>query len=328
MFLSLLTYTGRWYGKRPEYIRKNKILSPRACDWLINEITWRMEALRGTEFAVRDENDLFWKARQSRCNVSGTTSAVPTITSAPSGTRPYVGGTCIQRRKGKCLNWLKDVAISFNWLQTASRFVDSFSTELPNTCRFAGTQYRCTLPLNGQFATLVRLMSSVNVEPGMALIDRGPYGVHLDMRLSRDSVLILIEALQMNTPRMLADMIDGHIRRIEESITAELGESKPPYSVHHVDPRETIRGIMENVATEDIYYATDLYPSRRRPSSYARLLGNITNIFTAGSNLSDSSSLEGNQMTRVIGRSRVRAQERYETLRDDAYTSTDPDHEG
>ena len=327
MILAWMTFTGKRYYQRPGYVQRNKTLSPARCDWLVNEITWRIEALRGTEYAVRDEYALFWVVRQS-CNPSKTSTAMPTTTSAPMVTRTYVRGTCIQRRKGKCLNWLKDVSVSFNWLQTASRFVDSFSTESPNTCRFAGTQYRCTLPLNGQFATLVRLMSSVNVEPGIAMIDRGPYGVHLDMRLSRDSVLTLIEALQMNTPGMLADMIDGRIRRIEESITVELGESKPPYSVHHVDPREAIRGIMENVATEDIYYATELYPSRRRPISHARLLGNITNIFTAGSNLSDSSSFEGNRMTKVIERSRVRAQERYETLQDDVYTSTDPVHEG
>ena len=84
---------------------------------------------------------------------------------------------------------------------------------------------------------------------------------------------------------------------------------------------------MENVATEDIYYSTELYPSRRHPIPHARLLGNITNIFTAGSNLSDSSSFEGNRMTKVIERSTVRAQERYETLQDDVYTSTDPVHE-
>ena len=314
MILAWLTFTGKRYYQRPGYVQRNKTLSPARCDWLVNEITWRMEALRGTEFAVQDEYALFWVVRQS-CNPSKTSTAMPTTTSAPMVTRTYVRGTCIQRqRNGRCRNRLNDQYVRFNWLGAASRYVESFTSDLPDTCRYAGQEYRCTVPLNGQFATLLRVMQIFDIDTRMVLVDRGPYGVHLDLRLRRLSVLDLIEVLRSNTPGVITSMINNRVRQIEDSIEVELRRKKPPYTVHHVDPREVIRGIMSSIATEDAFYTSELYPSRQYPMSDTRLLDPLNETFMAGiGNASETSGI-GARMSEVQKFVSNRAHADYEQL--------------
>ena len=148
----------------------------------------------------------------------------------------------------------------------------------------------------------------------MVLVDRGPYGVHLDLKLRRRSVLDLIEVLRSNTPGVITRMITNRVRQIEDSIAVELRRNKPPYTVHHVDPREVVRAIMTSIATEDVFYTSELYPSRQFPMSDARLLDPLNETFTAGIDNASETSGVGARMSEVQKIMSERAHAVYEEL--------------
>ena len=63
----------------------------------------------------------------------------------------------------------------------------------PDTCRFVGKQFKCSIPVQGHVASILLLLKIYNLPINIRLIDRGPYGVHFDLIFSHKTVMNLIE---------------------------------------------------------------------------------------------------------------------------------------
>ena len=98
----------------------------------------------------------------------------------------------------------------------ASQFDESFTYSVPDTCRYAGKDFKCSVPIQGHVANILRLLKIYNLPINIRLVDCGPYGVHFDLIFSHETVMSLIELFDSEQEDILVDNLKEYENSIGE----------------------------------------------------------------------------------------------------------------
>ena len=55
--------------------------------------------------------------------------------------------------------WARQESQGLNWLRLAREYNSSFNYDFPDTCRYTSRSFRCTIPLPGHLATILRTLT-------------------------------------------------------------------------------------------------------------------------------------------------------------------------
>ena len=117
---------------------------------------------------------------------------------------------------------------NLDWTRMADQFAQSFDYSVPDTCRFAGKQFRCSIPVQGHAVSILRLLKIYSLPINIRLVDRGPYGVHFDLVFSHETVLSLIELFDSEEEHVIVNNIKEYENSIGEVFRTELKDLPPP----------------------------------------------------------------------------------------------------
>ena len=140
----------------------------------------------------------------------------------------------------------------------------------PDTCRFAGpNDYRCTMPVGTTTALIIRTMKMYGIPYKMVLIDRGVFGLHLDVVITAQHMPQLVALFSMEDLRLIAHNLEAEENAIYEAFTAELGvlyDTKPS----RYDRRQQIGQLAARILEEDAFESGEVYMTMARPETTTR----------------------------------------------------------
>ena len=70
--------------------------------------------------------------------------------------------------------WARQESRGLNWLRLAREYNSSFDYDFPDTCRYTSRSFRCTIPLLGHLATILRTLTMYDLRYQIKMADRGP----------------------------------------------------------------------------------------------------------------------------------------------------------
>ena len=117
----------------------------------------------------------------------------------------------------------------FQWLKAAQDYQTCGQYTPPDTCRYAGADdYRCTMPVGTTTALIIRTMRLYGIPFRMYLIDRGTFGLHLDVMIRARNMPQLVGLFTMEDIRLIANNLEEEEKAIYEAFRSEIGVLPDP----------------------------------------------------------------------------------------------------
>ena len=152
----------------------------------------------------------------------------PTPANSPSLCRRGPGRRPVSHSKSPCKARRPASAVNppgrgspLDWTQMATQFDESYSYTVPDTCHYVGKEFKCSIPIQGHVASIVRLLKIYSLPINIRLVDRGPYGVYFDLIFSHETVMSLIELFDFESEDIIADNI-----KLDELFSYSSGSSR------------------------------------------------------------------------------------------------------
>ena len=147
-------------------------------------------------------------------------------------------------RPGRCLYyteplqcWARLQSRGLNWLRLAREYNESFEYDFPDTCRYTTNAFRCTVPLSGHLATILRTLTFYDLHYQLKVSDRGPYGLHLDFIMNLNDVANLMDLFSAESPLQFQQQVWDYEESIYESLKTEVyGLPKVQYDRRDLRP--------------------------------------------------------------------------------------------
>ena len=145
---------------------------------------------------------------------------------------------------GRCLYytdplecWARQESRGLNWLRLAREYNSSFDYDFPDTCRYTSRSFRCTIPLPGHLATILRTLTMYNLRYQIKMADRGPYGLHLDFLLNLEDVVNLMDLFSAESALQFQQQVWDFEESIYEALKTEVyGLPKVKYDRRDLRP--------------------------------------------------------------------------------------------
>ena len=179
-------------GKRRSQLRRGEIerLIPKNQQFCLLTKTGKLQCFgegslciikQNKEYSCYRKGSLKWKRFKRRQNeVEGYCETEP---DEPTRECLTMNGRelCFRQTEKKTLDWLR----------LANEYQRCLLSAPPDTCRQVNEKTVCTLPVEGIMTMIIRIMIIYNINFGVKLIDRGDFGLHIDIELSPHEVLRL-----------------------------------------------------------------------------------------------------------------------------------------
>ena len=145
---------------------------------------------------------------------------------------------------GRCLYytdplecWARQESRGLNWLRLAREYNSSFDYDFPDTCRYTSRSFRCTIPLPGHLATILRTLTMYDLRYQIKMADRGPYGLHLDFLLNLEDVVNLMDLFSAESALQFQQQVWDFEESIYEALKTEVyGLPKVKYDRRDLRP--------------------------------------------------------------------------------------------
>ena len=152
----------------------------------------------------------------------------------------------------------------FDWLKAAGDYRTCGQYTPPDTCRYAGADdYRCTMPVGTTTALIIRTMRIYGIPFRMLLVDRGTFGLHLDVTIRSQNMPQLIGLFTMEDLRLIAHNLEAEENAIYNAFKTEIGISYDPPPARY-DRRRQLGRIMARVTQEDAFESGEIYLTSAR----------------------------------------------------------------
>ena len=144
---------------------------------------------------------------------------------------------------GRCLYyteplqcWARLQSRGLNWLHLAREYNASFNYDFPDTCRYTTNAFRCTVPLSGHLATILRTLTFYDLHYQIKVSDWGPHGLHLDFIMNLNNVANLMDLFSAESSLQFQQVWD-YKESIYESLKTEVyGLPKVQYDRRDLRP--------------------------------------------------------------------------------------------
>ena len=130
---------------------------------------------------------------------------------------------------GRCLYytdplecWARQESRGLNWLRLAREYNSSFDYDFPDTCRYTSRSFRCTIPLPGHLATILRTLTMYDLRYQIKMADRGPYGLHLDFLMNLEDVVNLMDLFSAESALQFQQQVWDFEESIYEALKTEV----------------------------------------------------------------------------------------------------------
>ena len=159
----------------------------------------------------------------------------------PNTERPLNNGRTSQRMgesrrsghetvsSGRCLYymdalecWARLESRGLNWLRLAREYNSSFNYDFPDTFRYTSNSFRCTIPLPGHLATILRMLTMYDLRYQIKVADRGPYGLHLDFLMNLNDVVNLMDLFSAESALTFQQQVWDFEESIYNSLKTEV----------------------------------------------------------------------------------------------------------
>ena len=133
--------------------------------------------------------------------------------------------------------WAWQESRGLNWLRLAREYNSSFDYDFPDTCRYTSRSFRCTIPLPGHLATILRTLTMYDLRYQIKMADRGPYGLHLDFLLNLEDVVNLMDLFSTESVLQFQQQVWDFEESIYEALQTEVyGLPKVKYDRRDLRP--------------------------------------------------------------------------------------------
>ena len=148
-------------------------------------------------------------------------------------------GRCIFRDDDGCRVRIHSNRILVaNWLTILNTASRCGRMDMPSTCHLYKDNIRCPLPIHGLSGLYIELIKMVGVEAKFEVVDRGPFGIHLDVMMHLNSSQELVDAYENTGTDVLAEQLRNFTRTSRESYR-QYYLSRMDEDISFTDYRET-----------------------------------------------------------------------------------------
>ena len=151
----------------------------------------------------------------------------------------------------------------FQWLKAAQDYQTCGQYTPPDTCRYVGADdYRCTMPVGSTTALIIRTMRFYGIPFRMYLIDRGTFGLHLDVVIHAQNMPQLVGLFTMEDLRLIANNLEEEEKAIYEAFRSEIGVLPDPNPQY--DRRRQLGHIVQWINQHDAFESGEIYLTSAR----------------------------------------------------------------